>query len=145
MEPFIIGYTTGVFDLFHVGHVNILRRAKEKCDYLIVGVTTDEIVEQYKGKKPIINFNDRKTIVESCKFADKVVAQSSMDKMEAWHNLHFNVMFHGKEWQGTELYNKYEQELKKVGVDIIYLEPTKGISTTKLIKKITHQKHGDNT
>lgn len=145
MKPFIIGYTSGVFDLFHVGHVNILRRAKELCDFLIVGVTTDEVVEQYKGKKPIINFNDRKTIVESCKYADKVVAQSSMNKMDAWHYLHFNVMFHGKEWKGTELYNTYEQELGKVGVDIIYLEPTKGISTTKLIEKLSHLNNDNNS
>lgn len=136
MKRFTIGYTTGVFDLFHVGHVNILRRAKELCDYLIVGVSSDELVEEYKGKKPIINFKDRFTIVESCKYVDKVVCQTTMNKVEAWNNLHFDVMFHGSEWKGSDLYNNYEQEFETIGVNIIYLDPTQGVSTTKLINKI---------
>lgn len=136
MKPFIIGYTTGVFDLFHIGHLNLLKRAKEQCDYLIVGVSTDEIVEEYKHKKPIICYEDRKCIIEACRYVDKVVPQTTMDKLSAWHLLHFDIMFHGKEWQGTDLYNKYEKELSSVGAKIIYLEPTKGISSTSLREKI---------
>ncbi|MFW5643388.1 MAG: adenylyltransferase/cytidyltransferase family protein, partial [Alkalispirochaeta sp.] len=90
-----IGYTTGVYDLFHIGHLNVLRNAKLECDYLIVGVTTDELSESAKGKKPIIPFSERMAIVESIKYVDMVVPQTSYDKMEAWNNLKFNIMFVG--------------------------------------------------
>ena len=83
MKKYKIGYTTGVFDMFHIGHLNILKRAKEECEYLIVGVSTDELVESYKGKTPIISYEERKKIIESIKYVDKVVPQTSMDKMEA--------------------------------------------------------------
>ena len=136
MEKKIIGYTTGVFDMFHIGHLNILRRAKEQCDYLIVGVSTDEVVEEYKHHKPIIPFDDRKAIVEAIKYVDEVVPQTSMDKIEAWNTIHFDVMFHGSEWKGTPLYNKYEEELAKVGAKIVYLPHTSGISSSMLRDKI---------
>lgn len=132
----IIGYTTGVFDMFHIGHLNILKRAKELCDYLIVGVSTDELVEAYKHHKPIITFSERIAIVDSIKYVDKVVPQESMDKLIAWDKLRFNVMFHGDEWKGTDLYNKYEEEFSKVGAKIIYLPHTDGISSSILRKKI---------
>lgn len=132
----ITGYTTGVFDMFHIGHLNILRRAREKCDYLIVGVSTDELVESYKHHKPIIPFEQRMAIVEAIKWVDQVVPQTSMDKIEAWHDLHFDVMFHGKEWQGTPLYNKIEASLAQVGARVEYLEPTQGISSTLLREKL---------
>ena len=136
MKKYKIGYTTGVFDMFHIGHLNILRRAKEQCDYLIVGVSTDELVMSYKHKMPIIPFGDRKVIVESIKYVDHVVAQTSMDKMSAWHDLHFDVMFHGDEWKGTDLYNLYEREFAKVGATIEYLSHTKGVSSSMLRDKI---------
>ena len=137
MKKYKIGYTTGVFDLFHIGHLNILRKAKEQCDYLIVGVSTDELVESYKNRSPIIPFNQRKAIVEAIKYVDKVVPQSSMDKLEAWNTMRFDVMFHGDEWKGTDLYNKYEKEFAKVGVIIEYLTHTKGISSSSLIEKLS--------
>lgn len=132
----VIGYTTGVYDMFHIGHLNILRRAKEQCDYLIVGVSTDECVESYKHKVPVIPYEQRAAIVESIKFVDKVVPQETMDKFQAWENLHFDVMFHGDEWKGTDLYNKYEHVFSQVGVKIVYLSHTDGISSSMLREKI---------
>ncbi len=131
----IIGYTTGVFDMFHIGHLNILKRAKENCDYLIVGVSTDEVVQNYKNKTPTIPFEQRAAIVEAIKYVDKVVPQTSMDKFAAWKELHFDVMFHGDEWKGTELYNKYEKEFAEVGAKIHYLPHTEGISSSLLREK----------
>ena len=96
-KKYRVGYTTGVYDMFHVGHLNLLRRAKEQCDYLIVGVSTDECVETYKHKTPVISFEDRKAIVESIKYVDEVVPQETMDKFAAWEKIHFNVLFHGDE------------------------------------------------
>lgn len=131
-----IGYTTGVFDMFHIGHLNILRRAKEKCDYLIVGVSTDEVVQSYKNKTPIIPYEQRAAIVAAIKYVDEVVPQTSMDKLEFLKNRHFDVMFHGDEWKGTELYNKYEAEFSKYGACIEYLTHTDGISSSLLRDKI---------
>lgn len=133
----VIGYTTGVFDMFHIGHLNILRRAKEKCDYLIVGVSTDEVVEGYKHHKPVIPYEQRAAIVEAIKYVDEVVPQTTMDKTEFLKHRHFDVMFHGDEWKGTELYNKYEEEFAKLGARIEYLNHTEGISSTMLREKIS--------
>ena len=108
-----IGYTTGVFDMFHVGHLNILRQAKENCDYLIVGVSSDALVESYKSKKPVIPFNHRKEIIESIKFVDKVIVQSHRDKMKSFHEIGFDIMFVGSDWKGSELFNVLEKEFKK--------------------------------
>lgn len=132
MKKYRVGYTTGVFDMFHIGHLNILRRAKEYCDYLIVGVSTDEVVESYKHHRPVIPFEDRAAIVGAIKYVDRVVSQESMDKFEAWSSLKFDVMFHGSEWKNTELYNDYERKFATVGVDIVYLPHTDGISSTML-------------
>ncbi|MDE6468321.1 MAG: adenylyltransferase/cytidyltransferase family protein [Muribaculaceae bacterium] len=132
MKKYKVGYTTGVFDMFHIGHLNILRRAKEQCEYLIVGVSTDEVVESYKHHQPVIPYIDRAAIVEAIKYVDKVVPQETMDKFDAWQSLQFNVMFHGSEWKGTELYNNYERRFSEVGVEIVYLPHTDGISSTML-------------
>ena len=118
--------------MFHVGHLNILQRAKEQCEYLIVGVSTDEVVESYKHKTPIIPFLDRIAIVKAIRCVDEVVPQDTMDKMEMWNKVHFDVMFHGDEWKGTELYNQYEKEFAKLGARIEYLSHTDGISSTML-------------
>ena len=103
-----IGYTTGVFDLFHIGHLNILRRAKEQCDFLIVGVTTDEEVNRIKDKVPVICFEERKQIVESIRYVDQVVAEDNTDKIEAWERLKFDIIFKGSDWQGSNKWNHYE-------------------------------------
>ena len=128
----IIGYTTGVFDMFHIGHLNILERAKEECDYLIVGVSTDELVEREKKKKPIVSFENRKRIVSAIKYVDKVVAQTNKDKLEAWKKYQFNKMFVGSDWKGTDAWNEYEKQFSEVGVEIIYFPHTEGISSTIL-------------
>ena len=132
----IVGFTSGVFDMFHIGHLNILRRAREQCDYLIVGVSTDETVQSYKHKIPVIPFEQRAAIVGALKCVDEVVPQTTMDKMEMWKSKHFDVMFHGDEWRGTDLYNRYEEEFEKVGVRIVYLPHTEGISSSILREKI---------
>lgn len=135
MDKQVIGYTTGVFDMFHIGHLNILKRAKEKCDYLIVGVSTDECVESYKHHTPVIPYEDRAAIVEAIKYVDEVVPQETMDKTEFLKKRHFDVMFHGDEWKGTELYNRYEGEFAKYGARIEYLPHTDGISSSMLREK----------
>ena len=131
-KKYKIGYTTGVFDLFHIGHLNILRRAKEQCEYLIVGVTTDELCENYKNKKPVIPYEDRRAIIEAIKYVDKVVPQNSMDKKAAWQEQKFDAMFVGSDWQGTDSWNEFEKQFKALGVDIVYLPRTEKISSSML-------------
>ena len=138
MKKYKVGYTTGVFDMFHVGHLNILKRAKEQCEFLIVGVSTDELVKNYKKKIPVIPFEERKEIVESIKYVDRVVPQTSMNKMEAWKQLHFDAIFHGDNWKGSNLYNKVEAELNKVGCDMVFLPHTDGTSST-LLTDVLHK------
>ena len=136
MDKLVIGYTAGVYDLFHIGHLNILRRAKEQCEYLIVGVSTDELAVSYKHKTPLIPFEERKAIVEAIRYVDRVVPQTSMDKMDAWNKLHFDVIFHGDDWKGSILYNNIENELNAVGCDMVFLEHTDGTSSTLLSQKL---------
>lgn len=136
MKKYKIGYTTGVFDMFHIGHLNILRRAKELCDYLIVGVSTDELVETYKHKTPIIPYEERKAIIEAIRYVDRVVPQTSIDKMSAWDEWRFDAVFHGDDWKGTGLYNDIEQKLKKVGCDMVFLPHTEGTSSTILARTL---------
>ncbi|UTV98695.1 adenylyltransferase/cytidyltransferase family protein [Marinomonas rhizomae] len=127
-----IGYTTGVFDLFHIGHLNVLKRAKLECDYLIVGVSTDELCMEAKNKKPVIPFQERMEIVEAIKFVDEVVPQVNYDKEEAWNNLKFDKMFVGDDWKGSDKWNKLEEDFKKLNVEIHYFSYTSHTSSTKL-------------
>ena len=136
MKKYRVGYTTGVFDMFHIGHLNILRRAKEQCDYLIVGVSTDELVKEYKNKTPIIPFEERAEIVQSIDCVDRVIAQENRDKYEAWRELKFDVMFVGDDWKGKPLFIKVEEEFKKVGVDVVYFPYTNDTSSTILREKL---------
>ncbi len=136
MKKYKIGYTTGVFDLFHIGHLNILKRAKELCEYLIVGVSTDENVQKYKNKTPVIPYEERAAIVAAIKYVDKVVPQENMDKLSAWEELHFDVLFHGDDWKGSSMYDDVEKKLKMVGCDLVFLPHTDGISSTQIVSKI---------
>ena len=127
----IIGYTTGVYDLFHIGHLNLLRNAKAMCDRLIVGVSSDELVS-YKNKKAVIRFEDRMEIVRSIKYVDAVVGQYDMDKFEIWKKIKFNVMFVGDDWYATPKWKQIEKQFNDVGVKIVYFPYTKGISSTRV-------------
>jgi len=127
----ILGYTSGVFDLFHIGHLNLLKNARSLCDKLVVGVTTDELVS-YKFKKAVIPFSERMEIVRSVKFVDAVVPQETMDKFEMWGKLKFDVMFVGDDWYQSDKWSQYEEQFKSVGVKIVYFPYTKGTSSTLL-------------
>lgn len=132
-----IGYTTGVFDLFHIGHLNILRQSKELCRFLIVGVSTDELALELKGRLPAIPFLQRMEIIQSIRYVDKVVPEIEMDKLEAWKKLHYNVLFKGSDAQQKEIYREYEKKLKEIGgVDICYFPYTKGISSTEIKERL---------
>lgn len=127
----IIGYTAGVYDLFHMGHLNLLKNAKGMCDRLIVGVTVDELVK-YKGKEAFIPFIERAEIVRSCKYVDAVVPQENMDKLVMCKKLGASYLFVGDDWFETEKWKKYEQEMSKEGIKIIYFPYTKSVSSTKI-------------
>lgn len=131
-----IGYTTGVFDMFHIGHLNILKRAKEQCDYLIVGVTTDELCFSRKHKYPVINEQERMEIVKAIRYVDRVVPQANMDKLAAVQAYQANVVFVGSDWKGTEAWSQYEKQFASIGCTVVYLEHTDGISSTILREKI---------
>lgn len=136
MKKYKIGYTTGVYDMFHIGHLNILRRAKEQCDYLVVGVTTDDLCLKRKNKRPIINEADRMAIVEAIRYVDKVVPQTDMDKIRPVRELGADAVFVGSDWKGTEAWNNYEKQFAEVGCTVVYLDHTDGISSTILRDKL---------
>lgn len=139
MKKYNRGYTAGVFDLFHIGHLNVLKGAKERCDYLIVGVSTDEVVKENKNKVPVIPYDQRADIVGAIKYVDEVVPQNAYDidyKIKTAVEKQIDVMFVGSDWQGSDKWNKIETELKKIGVDVVYLPHTDGISSTLLKGKL---------
>ena len=127
----IIGYTTGVFDLFHIGHLNLLKNAKGMCDKLVVGVTVDELV-QYKGKSALIPFEDRIEIIRACKYVDAVIPQYDMDKLRTCKELGASILFVGDDWYGTEKWRKYEDDFTREGIKIVYFPYTRGVSSTKI-------------
>lgn len=133
MKKYKVGYTAGVYDLFHAGHLNILKKAKEQCDYLIVAVSTDELVQKYKNKTPIIPYEDRKNIVESIKYVDKVVPQKERDKIAAFEKYKFDAMFVGDDWKDSDVFNSVDTYMKENGSSgVIYIPYTKNISSTIL-------------
>ncbi len=131
----VIGYTAGVFDLFHIGHLTLLKNAKGLCDKLVVGVTVDELV-LYKGKHAMIPYSDRAEIVRSIKYVDAVVPQYDMDKLAACKKLGATVLFVGDDWYGSEKWKEYEESFAKEGIKIVYFPYTKGISTTKITEAL---------
>lgn len=131
-----IGYTDGVYDLFHVGHLNMIEAAKKQCEYLIVGVHSDEVVRQYKYHSPIIPEAERARIIGAIKGVDQVVINDVRDKLTLLERYRFNVVFIGDDWKGTERWNHFEKVLGERNVDVIYVPYTKGISTTDIKKKI---------
>lgn len=142
-SDFSVGYTTGVFDLFHIGHLNILKKAKAECDYLIVGVSTDELVYSYKQRYPVIPYEERAEIVEAVRYVDKVIPQNTMDKYEAWTKLKYNILFHGDDWKDTDLYKGMQEKLTEAGVLVKYFPYTKGTSSS-LIKEFLYSQNYKN-
>lgn len=135
-KKFKVGYTTGVYDMFHIGHLNILRRAKEQCETLIVGVTTDELCFMRKQKYPIINEQDRMAIVEAIRYVDKVIPQRDMEKIKPVRELGADAVFVGSDWKGSDAWIQYEKEFASLGCTVVYLEHTDGISSSILRGKI---------
>lgn len=137
----VVGYTAGVYDMFHIGHLNVIRNAKARCDYLVVAVSTDELVQTYKNKTPIIPFENRRAIVDAIRYVDKTVPQTSAaleGKIQAAKENNIDVMFVGDDWKGTDKWNQIEEELAKIGVKVEYLPHTDGISSTilrEIVKK----------
>ncbi|EPB9463036.1 MULTISPECIES: adenylyltransferase/cytidyltransferase family protein [unclassified Vibrio] len=132
----IIGYTSGVYDLFHVGHVNLLRNAKAMCDKLVVGVTIDELVA-YKGKQPVIPYHDRIEVVRSCKYVDVAIPQKDMDKASAARKNHASYLFVGDDWYETSKWQEHEKDLAAVGCKVIYFPYTEGTSSTLINETLT--------
>ena len=144
MKKYRIGYTCGVFDLFHVGHLNLLERCKEQCDYLIVGMCDDKYVREVKKKEPVINEDDRLRILNALKCVDraeKVDIETTNDKMLAWNRFKFDVLFSGDDWKGSERYLKTEEQFKKIGASIEYLPYTQGVSSSGIKKKISGEEN----
>lgn len=136
MKKYKKGFTVGTFDMFHIGHLNLVRKAKEYCDYLIVGIHSDEWVMHCKNRPTVIPYQDRADIVGAIRYVDRVVKNETRSKVEAWEKYHFDVAFIGDDWKGTEVWNTIEAELKSVGCDVVYIPYTKGISTTQLRQKL---------
>lgn len=139
-----IGYTTGVYDLFHIGHLNLLKNAKGMCDKLVVGVTVDELVA-YKGKRSLIPFEDRIEIVRCCRYVDAAVPQYDMDKLTACKKLGASILFVGDDWYNTEKWQDYEKEFKENQIQIVYFPYTKGISSTRISEALYHVRGWDNS
>lgn len=127
-----IGYVSGVWDMFHIGHLNLIKRAKSQCDYLIVGVNTDERVIEQKHKSPVFSYEERAAIVAACRYVDKVIPQNDSDRLATWKKYHFDKLFAGSDWKNTPRWDKYAEQLEPLGVKIVFFPRTEGISSTKL-------------
>ncbi|HEY5303458.1 MAG TPA: adenylyltransferase/cytidyltransferase family protein [Acidimicrobiales bacterium] len=136
-----IGYTAGVFDMFHIGHLNLLEKARRHCDVLIVGLTTDELCQNYKHKNPVIPYFERAAIVRSLRLVDDVIPQHFMDRYSMWKERRFDVTFVGDDWRGSDLWIDYEEKFANVGVRVVYLPYTSHISSTLLRKRSKPSDH----
>lgn len=135
MKKYKVGYTQGTYDMFHIGHLNLLRQAKERCERLIVGINSDALVHQYKNKTPVVNENDRMEIVSELRCVDEVVKCDTLKKTEAWEKLHFDAIFIGNDWKGNVRWAQTEKDLAPLGAEVVYLEHTDGISSSLLRTK----------
>ena len=133
----IIGYTQGTFDMFHIGHLNLIRNEKRHCDYLIVGVNKDELVESYKNKRPIIPLEERVEIVRAIRYVDEVIATDTLDKTKIWEKVHFDEIYIGDDWKGNERWEKTGKEMEQLGAKLDFLPYTKDTSSTMLREKLT--------
>lgn len=132
MKTYKIGYTQGVYDMFHIGHLNLINNAKQYCDYLIVGVNSDELVMEYKHKTPVINQDDRRLIVANIKAVDECIIAHTLDKIEMWNKLHFDAIFIGDDWKGNVRWEQTKDDLAKLGVDVVFLPHTDGVTSSLL-------------
>lgn len=132
MKRYARGFTQGTYDMFHVGHLNILLNAKEQCEYLIVGVNANSLVKTYKHKTPVINEKDRARIVANIKVVDECVITTTLDKVDALKKYNFDVVFIGDDWKGNYRWEQTTEELAQYGVDVVFLPHTEGISSTEL-------------
>lgn len=133
----IVGYTQGTYDMFHIGHLNLLKNAKRHCDYLIVGVNKDELVESYKNKRPIVPCSERVEILRAIKYVDEVVVTDTLDKVEMWENLRFDEIYIGDDWKGNERWMKTGEQMEELGAKLVFLPYTKDTSSTMLREKLT--------
>ena len=141
MSKTTIGYTSGVYDLFHIGHLNLLKNAKGLCDKLIVGVSVDDLVA-YKHKRAVIPFQERLEIVRSIKYVDAAIPQDDLDKFKMWEKLHFDVLFVGDDWFKSERWQEMEKKFDAVGVRVVYFPYTKGTSSTLLSATLKKLREG---
>ena len=132
----VIGYTQGTFDMFHIGHLNLIKNAKRHCDYLVVGVNSDDLVESYKNKRPIIPLDERVEIMRAIKYVDEVIVTNTLDKKEIWEKVRFNEIYIGDDWKGNERWEKTGQETEQLGAKLVFLPYTKDTSSTMLREKL---------
>ncbi|KAF4406723.1 MULTISPECIES: adenylyltransferase/cytidyltransferase family protein [Streptomyces] len=130
--PHTVGYAPGVYDLFHVGHLNILRHARSQCDYLVAGVVSDEMAELAKGRAPVVPLVERLEIVRSVRFVDAAFVETVPDKLETWQQVRFDVIFKGDDWRGTAKGHRLEEDFRTVGVEVVYFPYTVHTSSTQL-------------
>ncbi len=136
MKKYKIGYTQGTYDLFHIGHLNLLNNAKKMCDYLIVGVNSDDLVKEYKNKETVIKQEDRAKIISSIKGVDEVYITTTLDKLEILKQIKFNAIFIGDDWKDDSRWKRTKEDLQKLGIDVVFLPHTNGISTTQILKRM---------
>ena len=132
----VVGFTAGTFDMFHIGHLNLIKNAKARCDYLIVGVNSDELVQEYKGKKVIVPLEERLEIINSLKYVDEVMRIDSLDKKVSWNQKHYNLLFIGDDWKGNPRWEATKLEMEKFGVQTVFLPHTEGTTSTLLREKL---------
>ena len=132
----VIGYTQGTFDMFHIGHLNLIKNAKRHCDYLVVGVNSDDLVESYKNKRPIIPLDERVEIMRAIKYVDEVIVTNTLDKKEIWEKVRFNEIYIGDDWKGNERWEKTGKEREQLGAKLVFLPYTKDTSSTMLREKL---------
>jgi glycerol-3-phosphate cytidylyltransferase len=137
--PAVVGYVPGVFDMFHVGHLNIVRNARLACDHLIAGVVSDERAVAAKGKGPVVPAAERLEILRSIRYVDEAVLEDVPEKLEMWHRLHFDVLIKGDDWRGTAKGDRLEKDMASVGVQVVYLPYTVHTSST-MLRQVLHAK-----
>lgn len=136
MDKKVIGFTAGTFDMFHIGHLNLIKNARSRCDYLIVGVNTDRLVRTYKDKDVIVPLTERIEIIRSLRYVDEVMEIDDLDKKKSWHQKHYDLLFIGDDWKGNPRWEKTVCEMKQYGVETIFLPHTEGTNSTLLREKL---------